>query len=162
MFLGDWRFQYWINKDFRKSWLWLWGYQVIEGIAWANAWAYGMAWTVLGQGEWQSIEATGGTAWGNRLERAQNAKLRCMSFLLSDTGQLKFYFILFFLRFYLFIHRHTERGAETRTEGEAGSTQGARCGTPGSHPRLQAAPNRCATGAAPAAEVLNLGNNVTG
>ena len=58
-----------------------------------------------------------------------------------------------FLRFYLFIHRHRERGAETQTEGEAGSTQGARCGTqtgsPGLHPRLQAAPNRCATRATP-------------
>ena len=36
----------------------------------------------------------------------------------------------FFLRFYLFIHeRHREREAETQAEGEAGSMQGARCGT---------------------------------
>ena len=48
--------------------------------------------------------------------------------------------------------RDRERGAETQAEGEAGSMQGARHGTlsrsPGSHPGLQAAPNRCATGAA--------------
>ena len=36
----------------------------------------------------------------------------------------------FFKRFYLFIHkRHTQREAETQAEGEAGSIQGARCGT---------------------------------
>ena len=36
----------------------------------------------------------------------------------------------FFLRFYLFIHgRQREREAETQAEGEAGSVQGARCGT---------------------------------
>ena len=34
----------------------------------------------------------------------------------------------FFLRFYLFM-RDTEREAETYAEGEAGSLQGARCGT---------------------------------
>ena len=34
------------------------------------------------------------------------------------------------LRFYLFIHeRHREREADTQAEGEAGSVQGARCGT---------------------------------
>ena len=37
----------------------------------------------------------------------------------------------FFQRFYLFIHeRYREREAETQAEGEAGSMQGARCGTP--------------------------------
>ena len=38
----------------------------------------------------------------------------------------------FFLRFYLFIHErhtHTHTEAETQAEGEAGSMQGARCGT---------------------------------
>ena len=36
----------------------------------------------------------------------------------------------FFLRFYLFIHEtHRKREAETQAEGEAGSTQGAPCGT---------------------------------
>ena len=38
--------------------------------------------------------------------------------------------------------RDTEREAETQAEGEAGSMQGARCGTrswiPGSHPELKA------------------------
>ena len=38
-------------------------------------------------------------------------------------------FIIFFLRFYLFIHRDTHREAETPAEGEAGSTQRARRGT---------------------------------
>ena len=37
-------------------------------------------------------------------------------------------FIIFFKRFYLFMtDAHTE--AETQAEGEAGSMQGARCGT---------------------------------
>ena len=50
--------------------------------------------------------------------------------------------------------RDTEREAETQAEGEAGSMQGARCGTwldPGtleSHPGLKAALNRWATQAA--------------
>ena len=66
-------------------------------------------------------------------------------------------FVCLFLRFYAFSHgRHTqrerEREAETQAEGEAGSMQGARRGTrsqvSGSHPGLQAALNRCATGAA--------------
>ena len=44
-----------------------------------------------------------------------------------------------FLRFYLFIHerqRQTEREreAETQAEGEAGSMQGARCGTQSQDP----------------------------
>ena len=53
--------------------------------------------------------------------------------------------------FYLFRGRERERQAETQAEGEAGSMQGARCGTwsPGSHPRLQAALNHRATVAAP-------------
>ena len=46
-------------------------------------------------------------------------------------------FIFFFKIFYLFIHENTERGAETRAEGEAGSLQGARRGTPGSQPELK-------------------------
>ena len=37
-------------------------------------------------------------------------------------------FILFFIRFYLFM-RDTEREAETQGEGEAGSLWGAQCGT---------------------------------
>ena len=42
---------------------------------------------------------------------------------------IKFFFILF-LRFYLFVHeRHRETEAETQAEEEAGSIQGARCGT---------------------------------
>ena len=43
---------------------------------------------------------------------------------------------------------NTEREAETQAEGEAGSMQGFDPGSPGSCPGLQAAPNRCATGAA--------------
>ena len=34
---------------------------------------------------------------------------------------LQFLFFFFFKRFYLFIHRHTQREAETQAEGEAGS-----------------------------------------
>ena len=44
----------------------------------------------------------------------------------------------FFLRFYLFIHRDTEREAETQAEGEAGSMQRARRGTPVSYTHLRA------------------------
>ena len=48
-------------------------------------------------------------------------------------------FFSFFLRFYLLIHeKHTQRETETQAKGEAGSMQGARCGTPSqvsrSHP----------------------------
>ena len=53
-----------------------------------------------------------------------------VSFFLKETS------LLFFLRFYLFIHerqreRETEREreAETQAEGEEGSMQGAQCGT---------------------------------
>ena len=44
---------------------------------------------------------------------------------------------LFFLRFYLFIHRHRQREAETQAEGETGSMQGARRGTPSRVPRIR-------------------------
>ena len=54
---------------------------------------------------------------------------------------MKRIYIYFFLRFYLFIHER-QREAETQAEGEAGSMQGARCGTrswiPGSHPEPKA------------------------
>ena len=68
---------------------------------------------------------------------------------------LIFYLILlflFFLRFYLFIE--TERGAETQADTGEKQTPcrkpdvGLDPGSPGSHPRLQAALNRCATRAA--------------
>ena len=49
----------------------------------------------------------------------------------------------FFLRFYLFIETEREREAETQAQGEAGIIQ-----RPRSRPGLQAALNRCATGAA--------------
>ena len=56
--------------------------------------------------------------------------------------QIKF---IFFFRFYLFIHkRHKE--AETRAEGEAGSLQGARCGTRSQGPGITTwAKGRCST-----------------
>ena len=50
--------------------------------------------------------------------------------------------------------RDTQREAETQAEGEAGSIPcsepdvGLDPGSPGPHPGLQAAPNRCATRAA--------------
>ena len=47
--------------------------------------------------------------------------------------------IIFFQRFYLFIHerhREREREAETQAEGEAGSMQGARCGIQSRAPRI--------------------------
>ena len=70
---------------------------------------------------------------------------------MSHFKKNRFYFILlFFLRFYLFIHRDRERKREA--EGEAGSMQEPDAGlnprSPGSHPRPQAAPNRYTTGAA--------------
>ena len=37
---------------------------------------------------------------------------------------------------YLFIHRHREKEAQTQAEGEAGSMQGARCGTRSRVPRI--------------------------
>ena len=40
------------------------------------------------------------------------------------------FLFFFFFKIYLFIHdRHIEREVETQAEGEAGSMQGARCGT---------------------------------
>ena len=63
-----------------------------------------------------------------------------------------------FLNFFsLFIYdslTERERGAETQAEGEAGCMHrepdaGLDPGSPGSRPGLQAALNRCATGAAP-------------
>ena len=42
-----------------------------------------------------------------------------------------FFYLTFKKMFYLFVHeRHTERELETQAEGEAGSMQGAGCGTP--------------------------------
>ena len=55
--------------------------------------------------------------------------------------------------FFIYLFREKEREAETQAEGKAGSMQEPEVGldpeSPGSHPRLQAAPNRCATRAAP-------------
>ena len=43
----------------------------------------------------------------------------------------------FFFKINLFIHeRERERGVETQAEGEAGSTQGARCGARSRDPRI--------------------------
>ena len=73
-----------------------------------------------------------------------------------------FYFFIFLKDFIYLFMRDTEREkeAETQAEGEAVSMQGTRPdmgldpGCPGSHPRLQAALNRCATGAAPVTSLL--------
>ena len=55
----------------------------------------------------------------------------------------------FFKKDFIYLFIDTQREAETQAEGEAGSMQEALDpGSPGSHPRLQAAPNRCATRAA--------------
>ena len=57
----------------------------------------------------------------------------------------------FLLRFYLFIHRHTHRQRHREREKQAPCREpdvGLDPGSPGSHPRLQAVLNRCATGAA--------------
>ena len=43
--------------------------------------------------------------------------------------------VLFFLRFYLFIHER-QRKAETQAEGEAGSPWGAQRGTPSQDPGI--------------------------
>ena len=58
-------------------------------------------------------------------------------------GPVTFTGLSFFSKIYLFIHeRHRLREAETQAEGEAGSPQGAQCGTrsqiPGSQPELKA------------------------
>ena len=49
----------------------------------------------------------------------------------KNTTSLTYCILVFFLRFiYLFIHdKQREREVETQAEGEAGSMQGARCGT---------------------------------
>ena len=50
---------------------------------------------------------------------------------------IKLTFYSIFKRFYLFIHeRQTERETKTQAEGEAGSMQGARCGTRSHDPRI--------------------------
>ena len=51
-------------------------------------------------------------------------------YLLHHTAGLKMYTFKDFI--YLFV-RHTEREAETQAEGEAGSMQGAQCGTQTRH-----------------------------
>ena len=75
----------------------------------------------------------------------------------------EFHLLLFFLRFYLFIgteregqrHRQREKQAPCR-EPDVGLDPG----SPRSHPRLQAAPNRCATGAAPGIPLVLSRNHV--
>ena len=65
-------------------------------------------------------------------------------------------FTLFFLRFYLFIHKNTQRGERERQRHRQREKQapfrkpdmGLDPGPPGSHPGLQVALNRWATGAA--------------
>ena len=61
-----------------------------------------------------------------------------------------FFFFNFLKRFYLFM-RDTERGRDRQREKQAPCREpdvGLDPGSPGSHPRLQAALNCCATGAA--------------
>ena len=56
--------------------------------------------------------------------------------------------LIFFFKIYLFIQKERERQREKQApcrEPDVGLDPG----SPGSHPGLQAAPNRCATGAAP-------------
>ena len=65
-------------------------------------------------------------------------------------------FIIIIFKDFIYSEREREREAETQAEGEAGSMQapcrepdvGLDPGSPGSHPRLQAALNCCTTGAA--------------
>ena len=57
------------------------------------------------------------------------AKGRCSTIEPPRRPISSYFFFFFFLRFYLFIHRHRGREAETQGEGEAGSMQGAWCGT---------------------------------
>ena len=70
--------------------------------------------------------------------------------ILNNLVMLLLTFFFFFSKILLIYS--WEREAETQTEGEAGSMQGARHRTPsrspGSHPRLEVALNRWATGAA--------------
>ena len=65
----------------------------------------------------------------------------CQFLILKITNQrdIKFHFTTFFSKdFYLFIHeRQRERGRDTQAEGEAGSMQGARCGTRSQVPRIR-------------------------
>ena len=59
--------------------------------------------------------------------------------------------------------RDTQRETETQAEEEAGSMQGADMeldpGSPGSHPRLKAAPNHWAIGAALFCIIVKVTNN---
>ena len=60
-----------------------------------------------------------------------------------------FVIYLSFLKIYLFV-RDTEREAETQAEGEAGSMQGARCGTRSQYPEIMtSAKGRCSTAEPP-------------
>ncbi|CAK7307481.1 hypothetical protein VULLAG_LOCUS13311 [Vulpes lagopus] len=77
--------------------------------------------------------------------RFTSQKAACFFFFLS--------FFFFFLRFYLFIRereREREREAETQAGGEAGSMQGARCGTRSLVSRISPwAKDRCSTAEPP-------------
>ena len=73
---------------------------------------------------------------------------QCILHSMSSTN------ISYFLKIYLFIHseRARERQRHRQREKQAPCRKpdvGLDTGSPGSHPRLQAALNRCATGAAP-------------
>ena len=52
----------------------------------------------------------------------------------------RFYFLFLFFTDFIYLIHETQRKkeAETQAEGEAGSTQGARCGTPYQDPRMKA------------------------
>ena len=67
---------------------------------------------------------------------------------LSGSSFLYHLFYFFFKDFIYLFMREREREVETQAEGEAGSMQGARRRSPGSHPELQVALNCCATRAA--------------
>ena len=72
----------------------------------------------------------------------------------ASWGKGTYHFFFFFLIFYLFIHeRHTERERQRHRQKEKQAPcrepdVGLDPGSPGSHPGLQAALNRCATRAA--------------
>ena len=53
----------------------------------------------------------------------------CNNLYFHNKWHLKEMVFIYLLKFYLFIHRDTEREAETQAEGEAGSMQRARHGT---------------------------------
>ena len=81
--------------------------------------------------------------------------------ILPDTT-VYFSLLLFFVLFFkiLFIHRHTQRERQRLREREKQAPcrepdVGLDSGSPGSHHRLQAAPNRCATRAALLAAFLD-------